>query len=112
MGRQGRGATQRQLDRGRRLVELLKQPQYEPFTVTEQILSVFAGTQGFLDDLPLNRVAAFEKQLLAAFRDQHPEIGQELTRTGALSDELDKKIREVIKNAKAQFVKEHAAATA
>ncbi|MCH7814759.1 MAG: F0F1 ATP synthase subunit alpha, partial [Planctomycetes bacterium] len=105
-------ATQRQLDRGRRLVELLKQSQYQPYTVTEQILSIFAGTKGFLDDLPLNQVAAFEKRLLTAFADQHPEVGEELTKTGALSDELDQKIRKIIKDVKAQFVKEHASATA
>ncbi len=102
-------ATQRQLDRGRRLVELLKQPQYRPYPITDQILSIFAGTQGFLDDLPLNKVPAFEKVMLAVFRDEHPEIAEELARTGALSDELNAKIREVIKEAKAKFKRDAAA---
>ncbi|MHC4236099.1 MAG: F0F1 ATP synthase subunit alpha, partial [Planctomycetota bacterium] len=103
-------ATQRQLDRGRRLVELLKQPQYRPYDVADQILSIFAGTQGYLDDLPLDQVADFEEQLLTAFRDEHPEIAEEIVRTGVLSDELDKKIREVISNFKPRFAKKRAEA--
>ncbi|MHC4093423.1 MAG: F0F1 ATP synthase subunit alpha, partial [Planctomycetota bacterium] len=102
--------TQRQLDRGRRLVELLKQPQYRPYDVADQILSIFAGTQGYLDDLPLDQVADFEEQLLTAFRDEHPEIAEEIVRTGVLSDELDKKIREVISNFKPRFAKKRAEA--
>ena len=101
--------TQRQLDRGRRLVELLKQPQYEPYVVTDQILSIFAGTQGYLDDLPLDRVDEFEKMMLTMFRDEHPAIAEELSRTGELTDELDGKIREVLTEAKARFAKETAA---
>ena len=49
-------ATQRQLDRGKRMVELLKQPQYQPYETFEQVVSIFAGTQGFLDDLPVTEV--------------------------------------------------------
>ncbi|HUU83423.1 MAG TPA: F0F1 ATP synthase subunit alpha [Phycisphaerae bacterium] len=105
-------ATQLQLDRGRRLVELLKQPQYRPYKVTDQILSIFAGTQGFLDDLPLDQVDDFEKFLLKAFNDQHPEIAEELSRTGILNDELNAKIRDVIKRTKATFAKQRAAVPA
>ena len=105
-------ATQRQLDRGRRLVELLKQPQYQPYDVADQILSIFSGTQGFLDDLPLDQVAGFEKQMLEHFRHEFPEIAEELLSTGVLSDELDGKVREVIKNFKQRFVKQLAEATA
>ena len=105
-------ATQRQLDRGRRLVELLKQPQYRPYRVTDQILSIFAGTKGFLDDLPLDQVDEFESHMLKAFNDEHPEIAEELSRTGLLSDELDGKIREVLKTAKAGFAKQRAAVPA
>ena len=105
-------ATQRQLDRGRRLVELLKQPQYQPYAVADQILSIFAGTQGYLDDLPLDQVAGFEKQLLKVFRDEFPEIGEELVGTGKLSDELGRKIRQVITNFKPRFAKQLAEAAA
>jgi F-type H+-transporting ATPase subunit alpha len=97
-------ATQRQLDRGRRMVELLKQPQYRPYAMTDQILSIMAGSLGFLDDLPLNQVLAFEKDMLRHFHDEHPEIGEELLRTGALTDELTETVREVLKNFKPRFV--------
>ncbi|MCO6437017.1 MAG: F0F1 ATP synthase subunit alpha [Phycisphaerae bacterium] len=99
-------ATQRQLDRGQRMVELLKQPQFEPYSVNEQILSIFAGTRGFLDDLPVIRVLAFERGLLKRFRDEFPEIIDELDRTGALSDELTERISKVIGEYKAIFKRE------
>ena len=98
-------ATQRQLDRGRRMVELLKQGQYKPYPVTDQIISIAVGTHGFLDDLPLDRVADFEEQLLAHVRDEFPEVRQELIDTGELSDELSHKIDEIAKNFKARFLR-------
>ncbi len=97
-------ATQRQLDRGRRMVELLKQPQYRPYPADQQVLSIFAGTQGFLDDVPVNRVAEFETKMLAMFRDEHPEIVAELKK-GELPDALAAKIKECIANFKAVFMK-------
>ena len=96
--------SQRQLDRGRRMVELLKQPQYQPYELNDQVLSIFAGTQGLLDDLPLDKVLDFEKAMLKHFHDEFPEIGEELGRTGELSDELSQKIRDIIENFKKQFV--------
>ncbi len=97
-------ATQRQLDRGRRMVELLKQPQYRPYKVDDQVLSMFAGAQGFLDDLPVGRVAEFEEQMLRMFHDEHPEIMQELKK-GELPDALGAKIKELVGNFKTNFVK-------
>jgi F-type H+-transporting ATPase subunit alpha len=97
-------ASQRALDRGARMVELLKQPQYEPFNVNDQILSIFAGTQGFLDDLPVPLVRQFEKDLLKLFHDEYPEIIEELDTTGAISDDLNQKIRDVIGHFKPRFV--------
>ncbi|KAB2948897.1 MAG: F0F1 ATP synthase subunit alpha [Phycisphaerae bacterium] len=97
-------ATQRQLDRGRRMVELLKQPQYRPFPVDQQVLSIFAGTQGFLDDVPVHRVAEFETKMLAMFRNEHPEVVAEV-RKGELPDALAAKIKECIANFKAVFMK-------
>ncbi len=95
--------SQRQLDRGRRMVELLKQPQYQPYELNDQVLSIFAGTQGLLDDLPLDKVLDFEKAMLKHFCDEFPEIGEELAKTGELSDELSRKIRGIIENFKKQF---------
>ena len=97
-------ATQRQLDRGARMVELLKQPQYTPFDVNDQILSIFAGSKGFLDDIPINKVASFEAGLLKTFRDEFPEVIEELDKTGEISDELGGKIAKIVTDFKTRFV--------
>jgi F-type H+-transporting ATPase subunit alpha len=96
-------ATQRQLDRGQRMVELLKQPQYQPFDVNQQVISIFAGANGFLDDLPVRSVARFEAALLKHVADEHPEILQELERTKVLGDAATAKLGEVISAFKTHF---------
>jgi F-type H+-transporting ATPase subunit alpha len=96
-------ATQRQLDRGRRMVELLKQPQYRPYDVWDQVVSIYAGTQGFLDDLPPDKVEAFEAGLLKHVRDEFPEILEEMAQSGDLPDALAQRLREVVANFKAGF---------
>ncbi|MBP1642413.1 MAG: atpA [Acidobacteria bacterium] len=98
-------ATQKQLDRGRRMVELLKQPQYQPYETFAQVASIFAGTQGVLDDLPLADVLSFEAEMLKHLRHEFPEILDEMRATGELSGELSKKLLDVLANFKAQFVK-------
>ena len=101
------GAPQRQLDRGQRMVELLKQPQYRPYHVNEQVISIFAGANGFLDDLPVSEVLKFEAALLKHIQGEHPEILEELDRTRDLSKELAEKLRTVLRD-----FKTHAKATA
>ncbi|MFO0837660.1 MAG: F0F1 ATP synthase subunit alpha [Phycisphaerae bacterium] len=96
-------ATQRQLDRGRRMVELLKQPQYQPMDVIDQILSIHAGTRGFLDDLPLPRVREFETALLKHYRDEFPEVREQLARERKMTDEIDAKLKEICGNFKKRF---------
>jgi F-type H+-transporting ATPase subunit alpha len=98
-------ATQRQLDRGKRIVELLKQPQYQPYEAFEQVVSIYAGTQGFLDDLPLPRVAEFERGLLAHVRDEFPEILDTMRKTGDLPDAVAAQLKTVIGNFKTAFLK-------
>jgi len=93
-------ATQRQLDRGQRMVELLKQPQYQPFNVNEEVLSIFSGINGFLDDLPLSEVRAFEAAMLKHFRDEHPEIVEQLDSTRDLPNDLADRIRQVLRDFK------------
>ncbi len=66
--------TQRLLNRGARLTELLKQPQFSPLKMEEQVVAIYAGVNGYLDPLPLSRIRAFEDGLLTALRQQHPEI--------------------------------------
>ena len=97
-------ATQRQLDRGRRMVELLKQPQYQPMDVWDQILSIHAGVRGSLDDIPLNQVRAFELELLAHYRDEFPEVRAQLVKERQLTDALDAKLKGIVANFKRRFV--------
>lgn len=96
-------ATQAQLTRGARMVELLKQGQYVPMTVVDQIMSIFAGTKGFLDSIEVNRVAAFEKGLLSFMRDKYPDIVRDLETTLAISDELGEKLSKAIQEFKSTF---------
>jgi F-type H+-transporting ATPase subunit alpha len=96
--------TQRQLDRGKAMVELLKQGQYRPYHVADQVISLLAGTQGFLDDLPLSRIAEFKEKLLTHIRDSSPEVRQELIDTSDLSDELSDRLQEIIGSFKKTFV--------
>ena len=97
--------TQAQLDRGQRMVELLKQPQYQPYHVVDQIVSIFAGTRGSLDDQPVNKVGRFERELLEHVRTQHGDVRQELIDKGELTDELEAKLNEILKDFKKQFAR-------
>jgi F-type H+-transporting ATPase subunit alpha len=96
-------ATQRQLDRGGQMVELLKQPQYAPFKLSEQVVSIFAGTKGFLDSLAVNQVREFEKALLKHVNDEFPEVGKEITDKGDLSEDLQKKLGTIIEDFKTHW---------
>ena len=95
--------TQRQLDRGAAMVELLKQPQYVPQPVTDQVISIYAGTKGFLDDVEGSDVKAFEKGLLDSFRAGNKAIWEELNTKRALDADLEKKLTSAIQAFKAGF---------
>jgi F-type H+/Na+-transporting ATPase subunit alpha len=84
--------TQKLLNRGARLTELLKQPQFNPLPVEEQVVSVFAGTNGYLDKLPLNAVGRFEKKLLDDVRARAPGILDAIRTEKLISDETKKKL--------------------
>jgi len=96
-------ATQRQLDRGYRMVELLKQPQYDPYPVEEQIVSIYAGAKGFMDDLPVSRVVEFETGLLQYIREEKPEILQELKGAGVMSDGVAEAIAQAATTTKSKM---------
>jgi F-type H+-transporting ATPase subunit alpha len=96
-------ATQAQLDRGARMVELLKQPQYVPQPVTDQIISIYAGTKGFLDDVDLNKVAEFEKGMLEYFKTNLKSVYDELGDKLALDASLEEKIADGITHFKADW---------
>jgi F-type H+-transporting ATPase subunit alpha len=99
-------ATQKQLDRGQRMVELLKQPQYQPYPVEEQVVSIFAGTQGLVDDVPVEQVAAFEKALLAHVRDEFPELLEAIASSKQISDETAESLKQVITDFKTHYGKD------
>jgi len=101
-------ATQRQLDRGARMVELLKQPQYGPYPLANEVISIYAGTKGYLDSLTNKQVRAFEEALLKHANDEHPEIAKQITDTGELPDDLQKKLAKVIEDFKAVWIKKAA----
>jgi F-type H+-transporting ATPase subunit alpha len=88
--------TQRQLARGARLTELLKQPQFSPLKVEEQVAVIFAGTQGFLDPLPVNKVGAFEQGLLRHLRANHAELLEMIRTRKELSDDTRAKLKSAI----------------
>jgi len=89
--------TQAQLHRGARLVEVLKQPQYDPLPVEKQVLIIYTATNGYLDKVAIEAVGRFENEMYAYFEAQHSHIFEELARTGNLSDELQNKIDAALK---------------
>ncbi len=89
-------ATQRLLNRGARLTELLKQPQFSPLKTEEQVAVIYAGVNGFLDGLQVNQVGQFEQGLLASLRSDHKDILNEIRTEAALSEELEGKLKAAI----------------
>ncbi|MEM0921644.1 MAG: F0F1 ATP synthase subunit alpha [Pseudomonadota bacterium] len=97
-------ATQRLLNRGARLTELLKQPQYAPLTNAEQVCVIFAGTQGYLDDLPVGKVGAFEQALLNELRANQSALLDDIRDNDRkVAGDLADKIKEVIEGVKTGF---------
>ncbi len=89
-------ATQAQLERGIRLVEVLKQPQYQPMSLGEQVTILFAGAKGFLDKYEVVKLKVFEKELLAFVKGKYPEVMTEIDDKKVISPELEKKMKEVM----------------
>src|SRR4030088_2763626 len=89
-------STQRLLNRGPRLTELWKQPQFSPLKMEEQVCVIWAGTNGYLDPLPLNKVRAFEDGLLSLLRGKHVEILNAIRETRDLNDEVAAKLKSVV----------------
>jgi F-type H+-transporting ATPase subunit alpha len=96
-------ATQAQLDRGYRMVELLKQPQYQPKSVTDQVLSLYAGTKGFIDDVPVKAVQQWEEDFIQFAHDKHSALITLLDETQDLTDELVMKIEACIADFKSGY---------
>ena len=88
--------TRDQLERGKRMTELLKQGQFEPMPIPQQAMVLFAGTNGYLDDVAVDKVRAFEKELLEFLGSSHPELEKAIAKDRAIGDETEKKLRAAI----------------
>jgi len=91
-------STQFLLNRGARLTELLKQPQYSPLSIQAQVPIIFAGVNGYLDKIPVNKVVDWEKDFISHVATQHSDILEEIRAKGVLSKELETKLRDVCDN--------------
>ncbi|MGB7296879.1 MAG: F0F1 ATP synthase subunit alpha [Candidatus Aminicenantales bacterium] len=95
--------SQAQLDRGTRLTEVLKQNQYAPLPVEKQVLIIYAGHRGFLDDLPVNRIREYESELYAHIEKKHPDILRTIAEKKSIDDALDEAIASAIEEFNAEF---------
>src|SRR5437773_2365208 len=100
-------ATQSQLDRGYRMVELLKQPQFEPLHFADQTISIYAGTRGYLDQVPVNQVAAAEKELLQFIREQKSDIRNKIVSSGQLDDATEQQLKAALEEFKKHWQATH-----
>lgn len=97
-------ATQKQLARGQRLTEILKQGQYAPMPVERQVVIIYAGTHGYLDKYPIEKLREYEEQLAAMIDKKHPEIYRDIVSSGKIDDSLKAKIEQVLKEFDGVFV--------
>ena len=95
--------TQAQLNRGARMVEILKQPQYQPMPVEEQVIIIYAGTKGFLDDIEIGRIREFEQQFLEFMRVSRPDVGKKIREEKTVSEDLGKQLEQSIDEFKRTF---------
>ena len=98
-------STQQLLNRGSKLTELLKQGQYSPLKVEEQVVSIFAGVKGFLDDIDNSKIKSFEDQLLSSIKSQSPDILSNIVSSGKLDEANEAKLKDFITNFKKEFLK-------
>jgi F-type H+-transporting ATPase subunit alpha len=96
--------TQAQLERGVRLVEILKQPQFEPRTLAQQVAILFAGTRGFLDKYPVDKLHEYEPQLLSFIASKYPEVNREVEEKKEIGADLEKKMKDVLTEFETVFV--------
>ncbi|GDX36897.1 ATP synthase subunit alpha [Candidatus Pelagibacterales bacterium] len=98
-------STQKLLNRGSKLTELLKQDQYSPLTVEEQVVSIFSGVKGFLDNVELNQIKSFEKKLLAKIKSEAPDILINIKSSGKMDESTEEKLKNFIGDFKKGFQK-------
>src|SRR5712692_3680504 len=105
-------ATQAQLALGERLTEILKQPQYEPMDVEKQVLIIWAATNGFTDDVPVENIRKFEAELLRFIENSHPAVLSKLREKKAIDDEIQKDLEQSLKDFKERWAEDARAAAA
>lgn len=98
-------ATQTMLNRGARLTELLKQDQYSPLSTEEQVVVIFAAIDGFFDDLPIESIGAFEKEIISALRTSALLLGEQIKAEKGVSENLKGQIRKMLRSLKNKFIK-------
>ena len=96
-------STQKLLNRGSKLTELLKQKQYTPLTVAEQVISIFCGVKGYLDDIEQKNIAEFENKILEKCKSEKPEIIESISSSGKLEEDAEKFLTQVITDLKKNF---------
>ncbi len=96
-------ATQRQLDRGLRLTELLKQPQYQPLPLTDQVALLYAGTRGYLDDVPLDRIREFQTAFLRVYHSQYAEAADYIENEKTMPENIEAQLKQAIEDFKASW---------
>jgi F-type H+-transporting ATPase subunit alpha len=89
-------ATQRLLNRGARLTELLKQPQYTPYPIEEQVVAIYLGVKGYLDKLPVNAVGRFEAEALRLLRAKHKDVLDTIRSSKQLAPDTDAKLKAIL----------------
>ncbi|RMF85449.1 MAG: F0F1 ATP synthase subunit alpha, partial [Nitrospinota bacterium] len=99
-------ATQAQLTRGARMVEILKQDQYQPLPVEKQIMIIFVGIHGYLDDIPVEQCRRFEREFYTFVENKYPELPKEIAEKKQLDEAIEEKLHQVIKEFKAEFKQE------
>lgn len=97
-------ASRKQLERGQRMVELLKQPPYSPLSVEKQVVLIFAGTKGFLDDIAVSRIKEFEDGIYPFIETKHPDIFEQIRSKKALDSDLEEKLAKAINEFKANHL--------
>jgi F-type H+-transporting ATPase subunit alpha len=97
-------ATQAQLTRGERLVEILKQPQYEPMPVEDQVMIIYVGEKGYLDDLPIHRLKEFESEFYQFVREKYPQVPRDIREKKELTEELEKMLDRAAEEFKKNFL--------
>jgi F-type H+-transporting ATPase subunit alpha len=98
-------ATQSQLDRGARLVEILKQPQYKPMPMEQEVMIIYAGTKGFLDDVPLSRITEFQNAFFAYVDASAPQVRRAIADKKELPDDLEAQLKQTVTDFKAKVWK-------